>query len=290
MGAFDGKVAFVTGAARGQGRSHALALATEGVGRHRAGRVRPRSALSPIRCRPRPTCSETAELVRAAGGRIVTAVADVRDGPGLARAVADGVSEFGRLDIVCANAGISSPAPTLTMTEQVWQDTIDINLTGVWKTVRATVPHIVRGGRGGSVIITSSAATEIISANIAHYTASKYGLIGLMKVLAKELAPERIRVNTIHPTGVQTPMILNQPMYELFRPDLEAPTRADFEASARSHNAMGIFALESSDVSHAVLYLAGESGRYITGTTLMIDAGAWRRSALLPTNQVRVGR
>jgi (+)-trans-carveol dehydrogenase len=187
--------------------------------------------------------------------------------------VADGVSEFGRLDIVCANAGISTPAPTLEMQEQVWQDTIDINLTGVWKTARATVPHIVRGGGGGSVIITSSAATEIISANIAHYTASKYGLIGLMKVLAKELAPDRIRVNTIHPTGVQTPMILNEPMYKLFRPDLDEPTRADFEESARTHNAMGIFALEASDVSNAVLYLAGESGRYITGSTLMLDGG-----------------
>jgi (+)-trans-carveol dehydrogenase len=216
---------------------------------------------------------ETAELVRAAGGLIVTAVADVRDGAGLARAVADGVSEFGRLDIVCANAGISTPAPTLEMSEQVWQDTIDVNLTGVWKTARATVPHIVRGGQGGSVIITSSAATEIISANIAHYTASKYGLVGLMKVLAKELAPDRIRVNTIHPTGVQTPMILNEPMYKLFRPDLDEPTRADFEESARTHNAMGIFALEASDVSNAVLYLAGESGRYITGSTLMLDGG-----------------
>ena len=270
--ALDGMVACVTGAARGQGRSHALALAAEGVA------VIALDACVQIGTVPYPLpteadLQETADLVRAAGGRVVAAVADVRDGTGLTRAVADGVSELGRLDIVCANAGISSPAPTLTMSEEVWQDAIDINLTGVWKTVRATVPHIVRGGRGGSVIITSSAATEIISANIAHYTASKYGLIGLMKVLAKELAPERIRVNTIHPTGVQTPMILNQPMYELFRPDLEAPTRADFEASARSHNAMGIFALETSDVSHAVLYLAGESGRYVTGTTLMIDAG-----------------
>jgi SDR family mycofactocin-dependent oxidoreductase len=272
MGSLSGKVACVTGAARGQGRSHAVALATEGAA------VIALDACAPIGSVPYPLpteadLNETAERVEAAGGRIVTAVVDVRDEAGLGRAVADGVSEFGRLDIVCANAGISTPAPTLTMAEQVWQDTIDINLTGVWKTARVTVPHIIRGGRGGSVIITSSAATEIISANIAHYTASKYGLIGLMKVLAKELAAERIRVNTIHPTGVQTPMILNQPMYDLFRPDIDEPTRADFEESARSHNAMHIFALESSDVSNAVLYLAGEGGRYITGSTLMIDAG-----------------
>jgi SDR family mycofactocin-dependent oxidoreductase len=272
MGALDGKVACVTGAARGQGRSHALALASEGAA------VIALDACAPIDSVPYPLpteadLEETAELVRAAGGLIVTAVADVRDGPGLSSAVADGVSEFGRLDIVCANAGISTPASTLEMSEQVWQDTIDVNLTGVWKTARATVPHIVRGGQGGSVIITSSAATEIISANIAHYTASKYGLIGLMKVLAKELAPDRIRVNTIHPTGVQTPMILNKPMYKLFRPDLDEPTRDDFEEAARTHNAMGIFALEASDVSNAVLYLAGESGRYITGSTLMLDGG-----------------
>jgi SDR family mycofactocin-dependent oxidoreductase len=272
MGALDDKVACVTGAARGQGRSHTLALAAEGAA------VIAVDACAPIGTVPYPLPTEadlheTAELVRAAGGRVVAVVADVRDGSGLAAAVADGVAEFGRLDIVCANAGISTPAPTMEMPEQVWQDTIDINLTGVWKTARATVPHIVRGGRGGSVIITSSAATEIISANIAHYTASKYGLIGLMKVMAKELAPERIRVNTIHPTGVQTPMILNESMYKLFRPDLMAPTRADFEESARSHNAMGIFALETADVSNAVLYLAGDSGRYITGTTLMLDAG-----------------
>ena len=115
------------------------------------------------------------------------------------------------------------------------------------------------GGRGGSVIITSSSATAMISANIAHYTASKYGLIGLMRVLAKELAPHRIRVNTLHPTGVRTPMILNEPMYRLFRPDLDHPTREDFESSARTHHALGSLRLEPADVSAAVLYLAAPS-------------------------------
>jgi NAD(P)-dependent dehydrogenase (short-subunit alcohol dehydrogenase family) len=159
------------------------------------------------------------------------------------------------------------------MDERTWQETIDVNLTGVWKTCRATVPHIRAGGRGGSVVITSSAATQMISANIAHYTASKFGLIGLMKVLAKELAPERIRVNTVHPAGVTTPMILNEPMYRLFRPDLADPRREDFEEAARSHNAMGVFALEPRDVSAAVLYLAADTGRYLTGSTFVLDAG-----------------
>jgi (+)-trans-carveol dehydrogenase len=272
MGQLDGKVACITGAARGQGRSHALTLASEGCA------IIALDSCAPCATVPYPLATEedlnsTASAIEALGVAVVVGVIDVRDLAGMSAVVADAVAHLGRLDIVCANAGISTPAPTLTMDEQTWLDTIDVNLTGVWKTCRATVPHIVDRGRGGSVIITSSAATEIISGNIAHYTASKFGLIGLMKVMAKELAPQRIRVNTIHPTGVKTPMILNEAMYRLFRPDLVDPTRSDFEESARGHNALGIFALEPEDVSRAVLYLSAESGRYITGSTFMIDAG-----------------
>ncbi|MFD8813466.1 mycofactocin-coupled SDR family oxidoreductase [Streptomyces sp. NPDC059627] len=272
MGVLEGKVACITGAARGQGRSHAVTLAREGA------HIIALDACAGIESVPYPLPTEadlrrTVEAVAAVGGKAIAAVVDVRDEAGLRGAVDDAVARFGRLDIVCANAGISTPSPTLTMSEKVWQETIDINLTGVWKTCRATVPHIVAGGRGGAVVITSSAATEIVSANIAHYTASKYGLVGLMKVLAKELAPDRIRVNTVHPTGVKTPMILNEPMYRLFRPDLPDPGREDFEESARTHNALGIFALDPEDVSGAVLYLAADTGRHITGSTLMLDAG-----------------
>ncbi len=204
---------------------------------------------------------------------MVHGVVDVRDLAEMEQFVRDAVADLGRLDIVCANAGISTPSPTLEMTEETWQTTIDINLTGVWKTCRATVPHIVAGHRGGSVIITSSSATAMISQNIAHYTASKHGLIGFMRVLAKELAPHRIRVNTLHPTGVATPMIYNEPMYRLFRPDLDNPTREDFESAARSHHALGVPAVEPEDVSAAVVYLAAPSGRYVTGSTFMLDAG-----------------
>jgi SDR family mycofactocin-dependent oxidoreductase len=272
MGLLDGKVACITGAARGQGRSHAVALAREGA------RIIALDACAHIDSVPYPLptladLEETVAQVEAVGAKIVHGVVDVRDLPGLERFVGDAVAELGWLDIVCANAGISTPAPTLSMDEQTWQETIDVNLTGVWKTCRATVPHIIAAGRGGSVVITSSAATQMISANIAHYTASKLGAVGLMKVLAKELAPQRIRVNTVHPAGVTTPMILNEPMYRLFRPDLANPGRADFEESARSHNAMGIFALDPEDVSGAVLYLTAETGRYITGSTFILDAG-----------------
>jgi SDR family mycofactocin-dependent oxidoreductase len=271
-GLLAGQVAFVTGAARGQGRSHALALAREGAS------IIAIDACAPIATVTYPLATkedlqETADRVAALGVQVFHGVVDVRDLTGLETFVSDAVGALGRLDVVCANAGISTPSPTLTMSEETWQTTIDINLTGVWKTCRATVPHIIAGGRGGAVIITSSSATSMISGNIAHYTASKHGLIGFMRVLAKELAPHRIRVNTLHPTGVRTPMIFNEPMYRLFRPDLEDPGQEDFESAARSHHALGVSSVEPEDVSAAVIYLASASGRYVTGTTHMLDAG-----------------
>src|SRR5712671_6187923 len=271
-GLLAGQVAAVTGAARGQGRSHAMALAKEGAS------IIALDACAAIATVPYPLSTKadletTAEQVEALGGRVVHGVVDVRDLAEMDQFIRDAVADLGRLDIVCANAGISTPSPTLEMTEETWQTTIDVNLTGVWKTCRATVPHIVAGGRGGAVIITSSAATAMISGNIAHYTAAKHGLIGLMRVLAKELAPHRIRVNTLHPTGVRTPMIFNEPMYRLFRPDLDNPGREDFESSARTHHALGVSSVEPADVSAAVIYLAAPSGRYVTGSTFMLDAG-----------------
>jgi SDR family mycofactocin-dependent oxidoreductase len=271
-GRLANQVAVVTGAARGQGRSHALALAAEGAS------VIALDACAPIATVPYPLpekedLEDTAEQVRTLGVQVIHGVVDVRDLAGMERFVSDAVASLGRLDIVCANAGISTPSPTLTMTEEAWQTTIDINLTGVWKTCRATVPHVMAGGRGGAVIITSSSATAMISENIAHYTASKHGLIGFMRVLAKELAPHRIRVNTLHPTGVRTPMIFNEPMYRLFRPDLENPDQEDFESAARSHHALGVSSVDPEDVSAAVIYLASAAGRYVTGSTFMLDAG-----------------
>jgi SDR family mycofactocin-dependent oxidoreductase len=271
-GLLAGQVAVVTGAARGQGRAHALTLAREGAS------IIALDACAPIATVPYPLSTkadleETAWQVEALGSRAIHGVVDVRDLAEMEHFIGHAVADLGRLDIVCANAGISTPSPTLEMTEETWQTTIDINLTGVWKTCKATVPHIVAGNRGGSVIITSSAATVMISGNIAHYTAAKHGLIGFMRVLAKELAPHRIRVNTLHPAGVRTPMIYNEPMYRLFRPDLENPGKEDFEAAARSHNALGVPAVEPEDVSAAVVYLAAPSGRYVTGSTFMLDAG-----------------
>ena len=185
----------------------------------------------------------------------------------------NGVAQLGRLDIMLANAGISTPAPTLKMDELVWDEMIEINLTGQWKTIRAAVPHIIAGGRGGSVVITSSLAAIYANPNTAHYSAAKVGLIMLMKVLAKELAPHSIRVNTIHPTTVATDMILNEPTYRLFRPDLASPTREDFEEAARTLNKLPVAALEPADISNAILYLVSDAGRYVTGITHVLDAG-----------------
>jgi len=272
MGRVEGKVAFITGAARGQGRSHAVQLAQEGA-----------DIIAVDVCRqvdtvPYPTATsedlaETVRQVEALDRRIVATEADVRDLGALTKAVDEGVSQLGRLDIVLANAGISTPAPTLEMDEETWSTMIDVNLTGVWKTVRAAVPHVIDGGRGGSVVITSSLAAQKANANTAHYTAAKAGLVGLMKVLALELAPQNIRVNTIHPTTVATDMILNEPTYRLFRPDVEHPTRADFEEAALTLNKMPVPALEAVDISNAVLYLVSDDGRYVTGTTHTVDAG-----------------
>lgn len=272
MGTLEGKVAFITGAARGQGRSHALRLAQEGADIIAVDITEQVDTVPYATARP-GDLEETVRAVEALDRRIIASEVDVRDLAGLTKAAQDGVAALGRLDIVLANAGISTMAPTLEMDEQTWQTMIDINLTGVWKTVRAAVPHIVAGGRGGAVVLTSSLAAITTNENIAHYTAAKYGLIGLMRVLAKELGPQSIRVNTVHPTTVATDMILNEPTYKLFRPDLAEPTRADFEEAASQMNRLPVSMVEPIDISNAILYLVSDAGRYVTGTTQVIDAG-----------------
>jgi len=272
MGRVEGKVAFITGAARGQGRSHAVRLAQEGADIIAVDVCRQVETV-PYQTATKEDLAETVRQVEALDRRIIATEADVRDLAALQAAVDDGVSQLGRLDIVLANAGISTPASTLEMDEETWSTMIDVNLTGQWKTIKAAVPHIIAGGRGGSVVITSSLAAIYANPNTAHYSAAKAGLVMLAKVLAKELAPESIRVNTIHPTTVATDMILNEPTYRLFRPDLEHPTRADFEEAARTLNKLPVPAIEAVDISNTVLYLVSDEGRYVTGTTHVVDAG-----------------
>lgn len=272
QGRVAGTVALVTGAARGQGRSHAVRLAEEGADVIVVDVCADLPEV-PYPLGTRDDLDETVAAVEAAGGRAVARVADVRDGAALRRAVDEGVAALGRLDIVCANAGVNAPGPAHELSEETWACVIDVDLSGTWRTVAASIPHLRAGGRGGSVVLTSSAAGLKGYANIAHYTAAKHGVNGLMKTLAQELAPDLIRVNSVNPTQVDTPMIMNDPMYALFCPDVEHPDRADFAPVSQEMNALPVPWVEARDVSDAVLFLASPESRYITGVALPVDAG-----------------
>ena len=273
MGRVEGKVAFITGAARGQGRSHAVRLAQEGADII-AIDVCEDIPGAPYAGATEEDLAETVRQVEAFDRRIIATKADVRDYDALKSAVDEGVAQLGRLDIVSANAGIvTDMAPTEELSEEIWTDMINVNLSGVWRTTKAAIPHIKAGGRGGSIILTSSNAALMVYQNLAHYTAAKHGVVGLMRTLALELAPHMIRVNSIHPTQVNTDMIQNEAIYKLFRPDLKNPTREDFETASFAMQALPIPWLEAIDISNALLFLASDEARYITGVTLPVDAG-----------------
>jgi len=277
VGRVEGKVAFITGAARGQGRSHAIRLAQEGADiiavdiAHDIDSV-PYGLSSP------EDLQETVRQVEALDRRIVAAQADVRDYDGLSAAMAAGVEQLGRLDIVSANAGILSFGSMETLTETQFDDMIDVNLKGVWHTAKAAIPHLKRSG-GGSIIITSSAAGINGSPNLGHYSAAKHGLVGLTKTLAIELGGDRIRVNSVHPTSVDTEMIQNEAIWKLFAPDLapEELTRENLAPRFATINVLPLPWVESIDVSNAVLWLASDESRYVTGHQLAVDAGQLAR-------------
>jgi (+)-trans-carveol dehydrogenase len=269
----EGKTAFITGAARGQGRSHAVRLAEEGADIIAVDICEQIDSVPFAMSRPEDL-EETVALVEALDRRIVAAQADVRDFEAVRRVVEEGVATFGRLDIVCANAGIASHGTLGTMSEQTWQDVIDVNLTGVWHACKAAIPHIVAGQRGGSMILTSSTVGIRAIPNLGHYGAAKHGVVGLMRTLALELAPEMIRVNSVHPTGVDTDMIHNLDMYSLLMPNVADPTREQSAPIFESLNALPIAWLEPRDISNAVLFLASDEARYITGVALPVDAGS----------------
>ena len=274
-GRVEGKVAFVTGAARGQGRSHAIRLAEEGadiIAIDIAGQVDsvPYAMATP------DDLAQTVKEVEALDRRIVATQADVRDYGAVKAALDDGVAQLGRLDIVAANAGIFSFGRADVLEEQTWQDMIDVNLTGVWHAAKAAIPHLKAGGRGGSIVLTSSTAGLMPFENMAHYTSAKHGVVGLMRVLAVELAPDFIRANSVHPTSVNTDMIQNAATYELFAPDLtpEQRTKDVLGERFQTLNALPIKWVEPRDISNAVLFLASDEARYITGVTLPVDAGS----------------
>ncbi|MBE1551798.1 SDR family mycofactocin-dependent oxidoreductase [Mycobacterium sp. OAS707] len=272
MGQLDGKVAFITGVARGQGRSHALTLAREGA-----------SIIGVDLC-AKPTTTayegateedlqETVRLVKQAGADIVAEVADTRDYDQVKAVFDRGIEQFGRVDIVIPNAGICSGAKTWEIAPQDWREMIDINLNGVFHTVKAAIPTLISQQQGGSIVFIGSTEALKGAENISSYAASKHGVTGLMTSLARELGQYSIRVNSVNPTCVDTHMINNDFVYSLFRPDLDKPTRDDVVGTFAGTHILPVPWIDPSDVSNAILYLVTESGRYITATTLVIDAG-----------------
>lgn len=272
MGRVEGKVAFITGAARGQGRSHALKLASEGANIIATDICAP-VATAPYAMGSREDLDETVRLVEEAGGKILARVADVRDLDALTAVVDEGVHQFGRLDIILGNAGIVSQAPIWELEADVWEEMIDINLTGVWKTVRAGVNQMIKAGNGGAIVLTSSSAGLKSMNNIGHYVAAKHGVTGLAKNLANELAPFGIRANSIHPTNCNTAMLVNEGNFRMFRPDLENPQLEDCLDAYASIHLLNSPWVEPEEVSNAILYLVSDEGRAITGAQFTMDLG-----------------
>ena len=274
MGSLEGKVAFITGAGRGQGRSHALRLADEGADIIALDICADAVETVPYGLSSRADLEQTVALVEAKGRRAIAGEADVRDLGQVQKVVDAGLGELGRIDVVCANAGIGSWSVSWEMSEQLWKDMIDINLTGVFNTVRAALPSMVERGEGGSVVLTSSTAGLIGYQHTAHYTAAKHGVIGLMKVLAQELGPHRIRVNAICPTTVNTPLVINEATFKLFAPDVANPGPGDVRDAFSGLNILpDVPWIEPSDVSEAVAWLCSDAARYVHGIALPIDAG-----------------
>jgi SDR family mycofactocin-dependent oxidoreductase len=278
MGRVQDKVVVITGAGVGQGRSHAVQLAKEGADIVAVDVCRQVSDKVPYAYATEADLEETRKLVENEGRRCLTVIADVRDSAAMKDAAAQGVREFDRIDAVCANAGILIlyPEGSLTITPDSWDLVIETNLKGAWNTIQATAPHLINAG-GGSIVIASSVAGFRGQVPFADYVATKHGVIGLMRAYANELAPHRIRVNTVNPTGVFTamgmnpniavaaeknPLLLQGAMNLL--PDLDAPTDQPYAP---------IPGLQPIEVSKAVLFLISDDARYITGVSLPVDAG-----------------
>lgn len=275
-GRLAGKVALITGAARGIGRAQAVRFAQEGADIVALDVCGPIDSVIIPHSTP-ADLDTTASLAREAGGRVHTEIVDVRDLAGMQDATDRGAERFGGLDVVCATAGITSRGMAVELDENAWRTMLDVNLTGVWHTCRAGAPHLIARG-AGAMILTSSIAGLRGLVGVAHYTAAKHGVVGLMRSLANELAPHNVRVNCVNPTNVDTPMIQNDVVSSAFRPDLDRPpTRAEFADAARSMNLLAVPWIDPIDVANAALFLASDEARYITAITLPVDAGATQR-------------
>lgn len=273
-GRFEGRTVVISGAARGQGRSHALRFAAEGANLVLFDLCAQLNTVS----FPMGTAAELAETVaqaEARGAGVVAAQADVRDWDQVRAVFQQGLDRFGRIDVASANAGITSRfGKVWEVEEDVFRDVLDVNVVGAWHVLKAAVQTIRPGGRGGSIVVTGSGASLKGSPNISPYVASKHALVGLVRSSARELAPEHIRVNLVAPGNVGTPMLLNDAMYRLHVPDLAHPTADDFRARAASNIPMGIPYVEAEDITEAVLFLSSDAARYVTGTVVPVDGGS----------------
>lgn len=273
MGKLDGKVVLISGAARGQGRAHAIAAAEEGAD------VIAFDVCAPVAAQGAPAASEadldeTRELVEKLRRRIVTATVDVRDHEAVTSFISSAVEEMGRLDVVIANAGINGPGVHVASTTiGQWRSVIDTNLTGAFSTISAALPTLIEAGRGGSIVLISSSLALRPAMSFGAYSASKHGMVGLMQTLAVELAEHSIRVNCVHPTGVNTDLLVNESTFRLFRPDLENPQIDDVMDSYRALNLLPVPWVEAEDVANMVMFLASDAARYVTGASFPLDAG-----------------
>lgn len=270
---FEGKVVFVTGVARGQGRNHAVRFAREGA------RIIGIDICRDLEHAPYPLATEedlaeTVRLVESAGGAMHAEVADVRDYREVRDAAKAGIEKFGRLDVILANAGTYAPLPVQFVSTESWQETVDINLTGVFHSVKAGVRQLVEQNEGGAIVLTSSTAGLKGFYGSPAYNAAKHGVVGFMRSLALELAPNQIRVNSVHPTSVYTPMIINDVFPKLVRMDVADPGEDEAAEFLRTMQPMDIPWIQPDDVSNAILWLCSDEARYVTGVTLPIDAGA----------------
>jgi len=274
-GKLSGKVAFVTGAARGQGRSHAIRLAQEGAD---VIAVDIAADIPEIGCSAMGTeadLKETATAIEALGRRVHVGVADVRNFDDLSQQVNEGIASLGAPDVVVANAGVLDFGSAWEISDSAWDAVVDVNLKGVWHTCKAAIPSMIEADKGGSIILISSTAGTRGLGNMAHYVAAKHGVVGLMKALAGELAPHMIRVNSVHPTNVDTYQVHNPKSYSMFFPDdLSKRNREGIQEAMRGFNMLPIAWLDPSDVSNMVAFLASDEARYITASQMKVDAGS----------------
>ncbi|NKY33233.1 mycofactocin-coupled SDR family oxidoreductase [Nocardia speluncae] len=274
---FDGRVALVTGAARGQGRAHAIAFAERGADlvicdscSDAAGIGYPLGTEEEL--------AETARRIEALGRRVISRKVNTADRSALEALVAQAEGEFGHVDIAVANAGVSAMSPITDHDQAVWDDVVGANLTGVFNTIAAVAPGMARRRYGRIVTISSMLGRSAVPGQAA-YCASKWGVIGMSKSAASELAPQGVTVNVVAPGNIDTPMVRNDNLYRVVRPDLDDPTWDDVAPVLQQNHAVPIAVIDPAEVTRAVLFLADEAGAHITGIVLPVDAGAASRTS-----------